>query len=344
MNVFFRVDASVQIGIGHVMRCLTLSEELKERGFKVIFISAELEGDLKQLIKNKGIEVYPITNTTLKIDYEQTRNVLKNYASQLKILIVDSYKHDIQWETLIKSHVDLLISIDDKPRLHNVDILIDNNYKAELINFYKENMTEVKKLLGSSYVMLRSEFKKHYTQNDMKDDLIHIFFGGTDCNNYTFLYSDKLLEYITGIKVHVVVSNSFAFEGTLKKLKNSYGERFDYSVSPENMAEIMSKCTIAIGAPGTTTWERMSIGLPCAYLATNINQIPILQKIQNDKLGIYLGEVNQKTHLEQVQIFSDFLKNKSLQSEIAESGKKLIDGQGSKRIADVIINELQRGK
>ncbi|MFJ7950811.1 UDP-2,4-diacetamido-2,4,6-trideoxy-beta-L-altropyranose hydrolase [Lysinibacillus sp. NPDC096418] len=342
MNVFIRVDASMEIGIGHVMRCLTLSEELKRRGFKVVIISAVLEEDLIQLIKNKGIDIYFITNTTFKLDYEQTRHVLTNFINQLNILIVDSYKLDIQWETLIKRHVDLLICIDDEPRLHNVDLLIDNNYKAESINFYKENMLRTEKLLGSPYIILRSEFTKHHKQNMMRDSLIHIFFGGTDNNNNTFLYSNKILECIAEVKVHVVVSNSFVYEETLKKLKTHYGERFNYSVAPGNMAKIMSNCTIAIGAPGTTTWERMAIGLPCAYLATNSNQIPILQKIQSDKLGIYLGEVNRETVLEQVLMFSEFLNNIVLQNEIVQNGKNLIDGQGSKRIADVIIKKLER--
>ncbi|KGR83800.1 UDP-2,4-diacetamido-2,4,6-trideoxy-beta-L-altropyranose hydrolase [Lysinibacillus odysseyi] len=342
--VFFRVDASLKIGLGHVMRCLTLSEELQRRGVKVIFISAALEGNIIQLINDRGIEVHPVVSNTLKVDYEQTKNVLNNYTSKYKVLIIDSYIHDVEWETLIKRHADLLISIDDNPRFHNVDILIDNNYKAEMITFYKEYMLETKKLLGSPYVLVRSEFID-YRKKDIEQDLVvHIFFGGADYKNYTYLYSDKILRYIKKIKVHAVVSNTFSYEETLRKLKSQYGSRFEYSISPKNMAKVMENCRIALGAPGTTTWERLAIGLPCAYLATNSNQIPILREIQNNKLGIYLGEATKETPLEQVQNFMQFIKNKDLQIEIAENGKKLIDGKGSKRITDFIINTLQGRK
>lgn len=342
MNVFIRVDASTEIGIGHVMRCLTLSEELENRGFKVVIISAELEMEIIHLIKNKGIAIYFITKSAIETDYEQTKNIINEFYGQSNILIVDSYRLDNQWETLIKNHVDLLISIDDAPRLHNVDILIDNNYNAESINFYKENMKSTDKLLGSSYVLLRSEFTKQYKRKEMKNTLIHIFFGGTDNNNNTILYSTKILEDIKGVKVHAVVSNSFNYVGTLKELKSRYKDRFEYTIAPENMAQIMNKCKIAIGAPGTTTWERMVIGLPCAYLATNTNQIPILKNIQSDKLGIYLGEVGKEKLLEQLRLFLGFIRNIDLQNEIANNGKNLIDGLGSKRIVDVIITKLQR--
>lgn len=342
--VFFRVDASQKIGIGHVMRCLTLSEELIKRGIKVVFICAELDGNSIQLIKARDIEVHSINDNTQTKDYEQTKEVLNNYPCQNKVLVVDSYLHDIRWETLIKRHIDLLISINDSPRIHDVDILINNNYKAEMITFYKDNMVNIKKLLGASYTLVRSEFINYRMMDIKKEFKVHVFFGGSDYNNYTYLYSNKILECENKIKVHAVVTNSFAYEDLLKKLKDQYGTRFEYTVSPRSMAEGMASCNVAIGAPGTTTWERMAMGLPCAYLATNNNQIPILRDIQSDKFGIYLGKANKETHFEQIQNFLKFIENKSFQTEIAKNGKKLIDGKGSKRITDIIISTLQGSK
>jgi len=342
--VFFRVDASQKIGIGHVMRCLTLSEELIKRGIKVVFICAELDVNSIQLIKARDIEVHSINDNTQTKDYEQTKEVLNNYPCQNKVLVVDSYLHDIRWETLIKRHIDLLISINDSPRIHDVDILINNNYKAEMITFYKDNMVNIKKLLGASYTLVRSEFINYRMMDIKKEFKVHVFFGGSDYNNYTYLYSNKILECENKIKVHAVVTNSFAYEDLLKKLKDQYGSRFEYTVSPRSMAEGMASCNVAIGAPGTTAWERMAMGLPCAYLATNNNQIPILRDIQSDKFGIYLGKANKETHFEQIQNFLKFIENKSFQTEIAKNGKKLIDGKGSKRITDIIISTLQGRK
>ena len=39
MNIAFRTDASLKIGTGQVMPCLTLADELKKAGAKITFIT-----------------------------------------------------------------------------------------------------------------------------------------------------------------------------------------------------------------------------------------------------------------------------------------------------------------
>ena len=64
MNYFaFRTDASQIIGSGHVMRCLTLAEKLRDRGDVVKFISREHKGNLNELIRSRGFEVSSLRNT-----------------------------------------------------------------------------------------------------------------------------------------------------------------------------------------------------------------------------------------------------------------------------------------
>ncbi len=57
MNIVFRTDASLQIGTGHVMRCLTLADELRQRGAVVSFVCREHPGNLIGLIEGKGYTV-----------------------------------------------------------------------------------------------------------------------------------------------------------------------------------------------------------------------------------------------------------------------------------------------
>ena len=54
MLVGIRVDSSINIGTGHLMRCLNISNELKNRGASTIFIMRKHEGNHVNMIKNSG--------------------------------------------------------------------------------------------------------------------------------------------------------------------------------------------------------------------------------------------------------------------------------------------------
>src|SRR5690606_27656495 len=54
VNVAFRVDASINIGTGHVMRCLTLADALAAQGARCYFLSREHPGHLFEQIHQRG--------------------------------------------------------------------------------------------------------------------------------------------------------------------------------------------------------------------------------------------------------------------------------------------------
>lgn len=62
LKVMTRVDSSSQLGTGHIMRCLTLADALREKKVTVSFISRELPGNLNYFIENKGYKVYRLPN------------------------------------------------------------------------------------------------------------------------------------------------------------------------------------------------------------------------------------------------------------------------------------------
>ena len=55
MNVIVRVDSSLEIGTGHVMRCLSIAEGLKEIGVNVEFISRKFKGNLIEKIQSEKL-------------------------------------------------------------------------------------------------------------------------------------------------------------------------------------------------------------------------------------------------------------------------------------------------
>lgn len=153
MRVVFRADASVNIGTGHIMRCLALAEEMRSRGSIVEFACIPLKGNLIEIIKLAGFMCHTLLH-------------LKDVVySSGDWLIVDHYGIDAKWETLMRKKFRNIMVVDDLyNRAHNCDVLLDYNFHAmQKVDLYQQwVMKNIKfeRLYGSQYVLLNKEFTR----------------------------------------------------------------------------------------------------------------------------------------------------------------------------------------
>lgn len=198
MRVAFRTDASVDIGSGHVMRCLTLAEKLRQKGAEVAFICRQLPGHGIDLIRSYGFSVSVLPPPSMQQnpaeqtshwlyvpwqqDAEQTHQVLAT-AGHWNWLIVDHYGIDAAWEEYQKSVVSQIMVIDDlADRVHSCDVLLDQNLYTDMESRYSNKVpVECQQLLGLRYVLLRDEFIKQRENLKAGDGSVRnilVFFGG----------------------------------------------------------------------------------------------------------------------------------------------------------------------
>lgn len=201
-KIAFRADASIEIGTGHIMRCLTLAHELRNKGAQVYFICRKLEGDLHQYILNKGFCVFVLDgdgeNTNflssehgsylnwLKyhwfVDAQQTNDILSQLP-KCDWLIVDHYGLDNRWESALRKTVRKIMVIDDLAnRMHDCDLLLDQNLYDNPNDRYKDLIPEHSLVkLGPKYAILRPEFhaaKKFSRKRTGEIERIFIFLVG----------------------------------------------------------------------------------------------------------------------------------------------------------------------
>ena len=290
----------MQIGTGHIMRCLTLADELRERGVEVYFICRMLPGNLCDLIEQKGYIVYrlpypgqqpdsvthhaQLLEANWQADAEETRTILEKETGGIDWLIVDHYALDIRWETLMRPHAKKIMVIDDlADRPHDCDLLLDQNLYENMETRYQTLIPgHCLTLLGPGYVLLRPEFKKvrqNLRQRDGTVKRILIFFGGSDLTNETA----KALKAVQPINrpevvIDVVVGSTNLHKEELQKLCSARPNTSFYC-QVKNMAELMAVADLAIGAGGTTTWERCFLGLPSITLIVAQNQADIIRAV-----------------------------------------------------------------
>ncbi|MFJ8261827.1 UDP-2,4-diacetamido-2,4,6-trideoxy-beta-L-altropyranose hydrolase [Rummeliibacillus sp. NPDC094406] len=353
MNIVFRVDSSIEIGSGHVMRCLTLAEQFKENNDTVEFICRKAEGSMETFIEDRGFRVYLLpkiqdslwtwTATNWRQDIDETKQYLVD--KKIDLVIVDHYAIDEKWTKSVNTYTRKILIIDDyRKKFQECDILLDPSYGMEgLEQIYKvRNPIKTRFFLGTKYTLLRNEFS-NITPIDIssqKEKIIHIFFGSMDEFNYTLRFSKYLIESFTDIKLLIVVGPYYKFYTELQGLETKYNNRIKIYQNAQNMAELMTMCYMSIGAPGTATWERAAVGLPALYLSTAENQFPILKSLQDEGICQYIGDASKIKKEEFLQFVEYYINNFLALKEFSEKSKTLVNIKGKQVVVDEIIKIL----
>lgn len=343
MRITFRADSSIHIGTGHIMRCLTLAHQFQNAGAAIRFICQETSGHLCDWIEENGFLVErlpdicdPFTDGWWEIDAEQTADRLEKHPTDW--LIVDHYAIDYRWEKKARKFVSKIMVIDDLAnRLHDCDILLDQNFYERMETRYDSLVpSHCLQLLGPHYALLRQEFRaarKMLRKRDGRVQRILLFFGGSDPTNET-MKAVKAIECLAldDVIVDVVVGASNPHRSQISEICRSHGNlRFHCQIN--NMAELMGLADLAIGAGGSTTWERCALGLPAITVTTAQNQLEVTQAIAKQGCVIHLG-----THLEVSSemiagMLQFVLSNPGLLVAMSEACLRLMDSTESEGIA-----------
>ena len=364
-RVVIRVDASVQIGIGHVMRCLTLANAISKMGAVVEFICRKHNGNLIGLIRQKGFKVHELPNPSVnlvtdakkfhagypdhinwlgcswQLDAEHCCEVINGKAD---LLIVDHYSLDAQWERRMRKACDALMCIDDlADRPHDCDILLDQCLFRSCDDYKDLVFRGTEILAGSKYALLRSEFSKFRDLSLSRREKperkrILITMGGVDKDNVT----GKILEVLKNTKLtieEIIVilgpSSPWLRQVQISAQEIQIPTQILYAV--DNMAELMASSDLAISAGGSTTLERFCLGLPSITVAIADNQIPLIEAITDNSLGYAVNSPAELTSfLPKVLNCNDVKFTKY----ISKKTSSLCDGNGTERVLSSVKRAL----
>jgi UDP-2,4-diacetamido-2,4,6-trideoxy-beta-L-altropyranose hydrolase len=324
MKAAFRVDASLQIGSGHVMRCLTLAEALRAHGAQCHFISRAHPGNLLELIRQRGFAVTalsvelppPPVNTQAAsepnkelvhaswlgcdwhTDAEQTRAILTKL--QPDWLVVDHYALDQRWEAALRPYYQQLLVIDDlADRLHQCDLLLDQNLGRQSKDYASLVPAQCKVRAGPQYALLRPEFaalRDYSLQRRQQPALkqVLITMGGLDQFNATgqVLQTLKDCTLPQDCRISVVMGLQSPWLQQVGAQAQDMPWPTEVLLNISDMAQRMADSDLAIGAAGSTSWERCCLGLPTLMVVLADNQRLGAQALQETHAALLIGNVN----------------------------------------------------
>lgn len=335
------------------MRCLTLAEAMRASGHGVCFFSRDLPNALERLLQIRGFEARALVgeeggaiaeaNQLKHSDWlgvsQQTDAVATSIAMSDRrwdVLVVDHYALDAQWENIARQSASRILAIDDiADRKHATDLLLDQNFYENKFNRYTGKVPDdCRMLLGPEYALLRSEFRlARYSAKPRVGKLsrVLVFFGGVDAHNYTHLAITALARLRNRpFAVDVVIGAQHPFVQGIQNLCAKV--EFTCHVQTERMADLMARADLAIGACGSATWERCSVGLPAITVSVADNQIDIGRGLHSARCGVYLGSADSVGADVLCRSVESLLDDPVGMSELSANAYALVDGQGVDRV------------
>lgn len=372
--VVIRADANSKIGMGHVMRCLSVADALLKRGEEVLFVTAD--DTPVPLLTKKGVP-YRVLHTDyadmeaelpglLCILQELTQRaelpeeVLSRMSSQRKdiAILVDSYYVTEKYLAALKKRITTIYMDDIYAFSYPVDMLINYNIYGEEMGYEKDAaFADTKLLLGANYVPLREEFSAGagYVQSRKELSLgaanvtpaeeggILITTGGSDSFNLAGQLLMEAMKYdaLKEKEYHVVSGSLNPHIGELQALAQKH-ENIHIHCNVTNMAELMAESEVALSAGGSTLYELCAVGVPVIAFSFAENQERLVQTFVKRGIAQYGGNYRtdgNKMIQNTIAGLETLLEDKNLRTEYRKKARTLVDGKGADRIAEALLSE-----
>jgi UDP-2,4-diacetamido-2,4,6-trideoxy-beta-L-altropyranose hydrolase len=354
-SVAIRVDSGAHVGRRHLVRCLTLAEELRGRGADVCFVSREHPDHLLGRLAGSGYRVLPLpaprTDASGSADGHawlgvgQDEDAAETLAAldgtEVDWLIVDHYGIDAEWERQVRSAARRVMVIDDlADRAHEAALVLDQNYfGSDTAARYDRRVADgCRRLLGPRYALLQPGYRRlrqSLPQRSGTVGRILVFFGMNDptlatCSVLRALSNPEF----SRIALDVVVGSDPAL---LAEVRSLAWNRVTVHEQMSSLADLTASADLAIGACGATTWERACLGLPMVVATIADNQVALAHALAAEELAVLLGRSARTTSEIWRIVIRQLLKDPGRLAALGNRARGLTDGHGAGRVARVML-------
>ena len=347
--IIFRADGNREIGLGHVMRCLSIAKEAM-KSEEVLFVTADEKAE--SLIKRSGIR-----NEILYTDFADMSGEEKALLEIIQhekpsALFVDSYQvtepYLLSLLAACRRISCKLVYLDDMLRFaYPCNILINYNLfgmgkEQEYARIYENAERSLPMLLlGPMYTPLREEFQdleERHVKKKASDILVST--GGADSEHIALKMLDEIIRIKPAFYFHFIIGPMNTDKALIeRKVNSAHSENIRLHYDVQHMSELMRSCDIAIAAAGSTLYELCTTQTPTLTYVLADNQIPGADGFESHGIMKNMGDLRKGSNLirrlieESVLLADDYERRK----RIADRMKHFFDGNGCKRILSNLL-------
>ncbi len=319
-DVDFITTANAMVGMGHLRRCLTLSDELHARGVKVRYFIFAVDPGVQVWMDGRVPEV--------------EKNFVFSFSEALAraeapIVIVDTYDvASADLRALVHRGSKVLL-IDDLAAREMPVTWVLNSCMEDPLSFKK--LTEAQLLLGPSYALLRSQFRSLPCREVGKVvNNVLLTFGGSDVAGLNSRILRVMEAYPAPLHIRMV-------EGLLAPpLKAACSRhRIEVSRNADNMAELMTWADMAVATAGQTIFELAAAGCPALCVQVVDNQCHT-GKLFADVGSAVVRDARTTSDNELAEIIQSMAGDVVWRQAMSRAGQAAVDGRGAGRVASVL--------
>ncbi len=353
VKIAIRVDGSAQIGTGHIQRCLSLADALRQGGAEVVFVT-RLGGDMvANLIANHGFAHIKLIAGSPDFAPQPDAPAYAHWAgvsgaadaaeliaalnSKIDWVIVDHYAFDADWHRAVAQGLGARIAaIDDLgDRPLAADMVIDHNPVDNKDIKYANSIGSVGKfLIGSRYALLGSAYASLPTRTiNPGVNSIGIFMGGADADNLSSVVLRACRNHgYCGAVTIVSTSANPNLETLIADVEQDAA--CTLVLDQPNLAAFFTNHDLHIGAGGGATWERCCAGAPSIVLQTAANQSVVVDALISREAALCCRSPDPESIEAAIKTA---LASQQLRQDLSDASTNMVDGKGCLRVAMALL-------
>ncbi|MGE3405312.1 MAG: UDP-2,4-diacetamido-2,4,6-trideoxy-beta-L-altropyranose hydrolase [Pirellulales bacterium] len=347
-TLILRADATSQIGLGHVMRCLALALEWQRQGGRAVMICHCPFEAVRRQIREQGVQLvtlpapHPAADdvTTTLVTLADLSGGSRATAKRMWV-VVDGALFDPSYLTLLRSTGHPVAALDDRigrPYV-DADLIITPAFGAECLEYRAP--AGARQMLGIQYALLRPEFlawrEKPRSVPKTAGRLL-VTLGGSDPAQAT-AHVIRALRYLDTVEldVRVVIGPANPQLRSLRLLAIDSRVPVRLVTDCRALPNLMGWADLAISAAGVTCWEMACVGLPNATMATAECQLSIIDAVAHLGAVVPLGLAQNIQPDSLAETISQLLANQSRRQSLLRNSKQLVDGLGANRVVQAML-------
>jgi UDP-2,4-diacetamido-2,4,6-trideoxy-beta-L-altropyranose hydrolase len=335
-RILVLADAGAKVGGGHIMRCLTLAGSLTRAGAECAFVAGPAARAVLEAFAEASVEIVPLAEEPSASELAETgASAARSWSADA--IVADHYGFGPRDDATLDAASERLLILDDLRRRHSHGLVLDSNIGRTAADYPGREVLAGPKfaLVRPAFAALRPATLARRAAGAVPARVL-VSLGLTDAGAITGRVAHALMPALGEAALDVVIGGGAASRGELEALARA-DPRVSLHIDARDMAALIAVADIAVGAGGSSAWERSSLGLPSLTVIVADNQRENTTALAREGATLAIAPPSGDFDARLVAGFARLVADKALRAAMSASAAALCDGLGADRVAERLL-------